>query len=219
MKRCVAVIGAACTLLTFAGSTSALAQSPTIGFKMGPTWSKLDFSDNNEGNNWLSSFGGSGFIRFDFSGFSLQTEIMVVTKGSKLDDPVGDAEIEIEYIEFPIGLMLPLGQDRFAPYVMIGPSFAFESQCAVKTELFEERGFNCDEDIDPNFEHKEFDVGIFGSVGVNYRWGPGQFVLEGRYTYGLVNLRQVEIAPPEDFSVKNRSIAVFGGYSIALGRR
>ena len=219
MKRCVAVIGAVCTLLTFTGSTSALAQSPIIGFKLGPTWSKLDFSNGNEGNTWLSSFGGSGFIRFDFSGFSLQPEIMVVTKGSKLDDTFGDAEIEIEYIEFPVGLMLPLGQDRFAPYVMIGPSFAFESQCAVKTDLFEERGFNCDEDVDPNLERKEFDVGIFGSVGLNYRWGPGQVVLEGRYTYGLVNLRQVKTPQTEDVSVKNRSIAVFGGYSIAIGRR
>jgi Outer membrane protein beta-barrel domain len=217
MKRCVAVI-AACISMTFVAN-AALAQSPVIGFKLGPTWSKLDFSNGNEDNRWLSSFAGSGFMRFDFSGFSLQPEIMVVTKGSRLDDPVGDAEIEIEYIEFPIGLMLPLGQDRFAPYVMIGPSFAFESQCAVKTDLFEERGFNCDEDIDPTLEHKEFDVGIFGSVGLNYRWGPGQFVLEGRYTYGLVNLRQVETPQTEDVSVKNRSIAVFGGYSIAIGRR
>jgi hypothetical protein len=217
MKRCVAVI--ICAFAIVAASDAALAQSPYLGFKLGPTLSRLDFSNNNEGNSWLASFAGSGFMRFEFSGFALQPEIMVVTKGSKLDDTFSDAEIQIEYIEFPIGLVFPLGQDRFAPYIMIGPSFAFESQCAVETDLFEERGFNCDEDVDENLERKEYDFGLFGSAGLNIGWGPGRIVVEARYTYGLVNLRQAGTIETENVSVKNRSFAFFGGYSIGIGKR
>jgi len=61
------------------GFAIAPAAAQTIGFKIGPTFSKADVDDEEGGAETLGSFGGGGFVRFGFAGFTLQAEVLALT--------------------------------------------------------------------------------------------------------------------------------------------
>jgi hypothetical protein len=194
----------------------AAAQSPAIGFKLGATFSNLDVDDpDGDETSSLTAFGGGGFIRFGLAGLGAQVDVLALTKGSKIESITeGDADLKLDYIEVPLQLVFGLGSSRFAPYLMIGPSLAFEIGCEVSGEDGEtELEADCD-DVD-FFDRKSVDIGATGAAGLMIPMGPGSLLLEGRYTHGLTNIYD----DAGDNEVKNRSWGVFGGYSIPLGSR
>jgi hypothetical protein len=211
------IVAAACAVLV---TTSLEAQSPTIGFKLGPSFSTLS-SDEDEGQKKLTKFTGGGFIRFDMGRFGLQPELMYVTKGTKFSDTeqgiAFEAEMKLDYIEIPVLFVLPFGTGAgIAPHVYAGPAFAFEVGCSLAVSG---GGFNasvdCDDGDDLEFmgERRKFDVGAMVGGGISVPMGPGAVLLEGRYNFGLMNL----IKDSGD-TVRNRSGAVLVGYSIPIGR-
>jgi hypothetical protein len=162
------IVAAACAALV---TTSLEAQSPTIGFKLGPSFSTLS-SDEDAGQKTLTKFTGGGFIRFDMGRFGLQPELMYVTKGTKFSESeLGmsvEAEMKLDYVEIPVLLVLPFGTGAgIAPHVYAGPAFAFEVGCTVGISGagFPGGGFNastdCDDGDDLEFmgERRKFDVG------------------------------------------------------------
>jgi len=198
------------TLLLALGATPAAAQ--TIGFKIGPTFSKLDIEGaDDDAIDGLTSFGGGGFIRFGMGGLNLQAEVLAITKGLSVEDIIGDedAEFEVTYVEIPVTAMFSLGR---GPYLFAGPFVGFEVSC---TGSFGDLSGECDED---DGERSEMDYGLTGGLGIEFPMGPGNLLLEGRYAHGLANLNESE-TPGEDGDVKTRYFAAFVGYSISIGRR
>jgi hypothetical protein len=199
MKRIVTVF--ACALVV-GGFQAHKADAQTIGFKLGSTFSKQDIDpqDEDETNDFLSAFGGGGFIRFGFAGLALQTEVLAVTKGTKLETALGDVESKYDYIEVPVTAMFAVGN---GPYVFVGPSFAWDIT---------------DHDEAPGLpELKKFDVGVTGGLGLQFPVGPGSLLVEGRYTHGLTNLN--DTATSDDLKIRNRSFGAFAGYAISIGGR
>jgi Outer membrane protein beta-barrel domain len=190
---------------------SAAAQS--IGFKVGPTWSKIDVDpDEDTDNTMLTSFGGGGFVRFAFSGLALQLEVLAVTKGSKVEDPETDDDLQVRlgYIEVPLTAVFALGN---GPYIFAGPAIGFEISCKAELTLAgHSEKAKCDDDAADIFERKKTDFGVVGGAGLQFRMGPGSLLVEGRYTHGLTNL----VAGGGDDKVRNRSYAAFAGYAIPL---
>jgi hypothetical protein len=209
--RLLALIG----LLFTAGPVAA--QSPAIGFKLGATFSTLDVADDDgDTENSLSAFGGGGFIRFGLSGIGIEIDVLALTKGSEVDG-LGDedTEIKLDYVEVPVQAVFSLGSGRFSPYIMAGPSFAFEIGCKVDDETVTE-SIECDNaDF---FERKSVDIGLTGAAGLQIPLGPGNLLVEGRYTHGLSNIYDNESQVIQN-EVKNRSWGIFGGYSIPIGSR
>jgi hypothetical protein len=205
--------------LLLAIATPAAAQSPAIGFKLGATFSNLAVSDDDgDETSTLTSFGGGGFIRFGLAGLGLQVDVLALTKGAEVSsESEGDAEIKLDYVEVPVQLVLGLGSGRFSPYLMVGPSFGFETGCEVSAEI-EDEEFDVDCDEADFFERKSLDIGATAAAGLMIPLGPGSLLLEGRYTHGLTNIYDNEAQTNEN-DVKNRSWGVFGGYSVPLGRR
>jgi hypothetical protein len=210
------IVAAACAALV---TTSLQAQSPTIGFKLGPSFSTLS-SDEDEGQKTLTKFTGGGFIRFDMGRLGLQPELMYVTKGAKASEieqgVTFDMEMQLDYIEIPVLFVLPFGTGAgIAPHVYAGPAFAFEVGCSLSASG---GGFNvsleCD-DADAEFDgdRRKFDVGAMVGGGISVPMGPGAVLLEGRYNFGLMNLMK-----DSNETVRNRSGAVLVGYSIPIGR-
>lgn len=202
-------------------AASADAQSPTIGFKLGASFSTIS-GDDIEDVKTLSRFTGGGFMRFDMGAFGVQPELMYVTKGGKFDEFDPDlgatftGELRLDYIEIPVLLTVPLMTGPgIAPYLYGGPAFAFEVGCTV---AFSGGGFagsaSCDEG-DDEFDRKKFDVGAMIGGGIAVPAGPGALLLEGRYNFGLINLNDSD----EDGSARHRSGAVLLGYSIPIGQR
>jgi hypothetical protein len=94
---------------------------------------------------------------------------------------------------------------------MLGPSFGFEIACEVTNSETDPDGDDCD---DAGGERASLDIGAAGAVGLEFNMGVGSVLLEGRYTHGFT-----DIADPDPDTVKNRSYAVYVGYSVPLGGR
>src|SRR5690606_12326079 len=113
--------------------TATAAEAQTIGFKLGASLSNLKIDGTTAETDYTTGFAGGGFIRFGFGRLGIQPEILSVTKGAEVDGGAVDGEdsaLNIEYIEIPVLLHLPLTYgSSFAPYVFGGPSFAFEIGC------------------------------------------------------------------------------------------
>lgn len=194
-------------------ATPAAAQS--IGFKLGMTSSTMDASDD-EGVSIdrLTSLGVGGFLRLGFGGMALQVDVLGLTKGSETsstDD--GDLNIKLDYIEVPVQLVFALGSSRLGPYLMVGPSVAFEVGCNVEAE--DANGNELESDCDGAgtdfFDRKSMDFGVSGAAGLQIPMGPGAVLLEGRYTHGLSN-----ISDTDTDEVRNRAYGLYVGYSIGL---
>jgi hypothetical protein len=210
------IVAAACAALV---TPSLQAQSPSIGFKLGPSFSTLS-TDEDEGQKTLTKFTGGGFIRFDMGRFGVQPELMYVTKGTKFSESeqgtTFEAELRLDYIEIPVLFVLPFGTGTgVAPHVYAGPAFAFEAGCSVG---FSGGGIDASVDCDEGDEEfigerNKFDVGAMVGGGISVPMGPGAVLLEGRYNFGLMNLIK-----DSDETARNRSGAVLVGYSIPIGR-
>jgi hypothetical protein len=104
---------------------------------------------------------------------------------------------------------------KLTGYLMAGPTFSFLYDCRFDLGEDDTDDFDCDDEFSPIPEQNAVDVGLTGVLGFEYRLGPGSALLEGRYTHGLT-----DIAGDDDlftlFSGKNRTLAIFAGYSIPL---
>ena len=202
-------------ILGAAGAVPASAQ--TIGFKIGPTFSKLDVEDDGGVEpETLTNFGGGGFIRFGLAGLSLQAEVLALTKGAKqsFDDGVNtlDGSLKFNYVEIPVTAMFSLGS---GPYLFAGPSVAFEVSCEIEVDA-EDIDFEseCDDD-EGTLDRKKTDFSLHGGAGFQFPVGPGHLLIEGRYIYGLSDLNDDDT---QDSSSKHRTWAVFAGFAIPIGR-
>ena len=200
----------------FAGAASVSAQ--TIGFKVGPSFSKMDIGDEtaNDLMKNLTSVGGGGFLRFGMAGLAMQGELLATTKGFKFEDPDSDdnAELKLTYLEVPLLARFGLGTGTISPYVMVGPTFSYELSCSGSLTFFGETASGaCDDDGEESFR-KKFDVGATGVAGLEFAMGPGAILVEGRYNHGLRNLADDDSDP--DFKMRHRSFALMAGYSFTM---
>jgi hypothetical protein len=189
-----------------AGVAVGEASAQSIGFKIGPTFSKIDVEDfDDDFVDDVTSWGGGAFARFAIKGIGLQVELLGISKGYAIENAIGDedAELKITYIEIPVTAMIPLGQ---YPYGFLGPFVAFETGC--KGSIGELSG-ECD---DNDGSRSTFDWGVTAGAGVHIPAGPGAFLLEARYTHGFANLNEVE----DEGSINSRYWGIFAGYSIAI---
>ena len=202
------------------------ASAQTIGFKVGPTWSNIDAEGDDDGLNRLQSIGGGGFLRFGMMGLAMQAEVLAVTKGSSQDiedidgNDIGDAELKLDYIEVPLLARFSMGSTMpFSPYIMVGPSFAFNYGCSLGGDSDDEEvevdDIDCDsEDLGlAAFEVKSLDIGATGVLGFEFKAGPGAILVEGRYTHGFMNIVDTD---EDGGDSKNRQFGVMAGYSFTL---
>jgi hypothetical protein len=192
---------ATCLACLVAFSIPAGAHAQSIGFKLGGSLATQDFKPDASRNS-LGGFGGGGFVRFGFSRMGLQLEVLALTKGSEAVE--NSVERKINYVEVPLLLHVPLmSGPSFAPYVIMGPSLAFDIDCEEVGEV-----------TNACPERETMDIGVNLGGGLGVAAGPGALLLEGRHTWGLKN-----ISEDPALEVKNRSALFIIGYELPLGRR
>ncbi|HEX6693171.1 MAG TPA: porin family protein [Longimicrobiales bacterium] len=197
------------------------ASAQTIGFKVGPTWSNIDAEGDDDGLDRLQSIGGGGFVRFGMMGLALQAEVLAVTKGTKeSEEGIGELKTKLDYIEVPLLARFSMGSTMpFSPYIMVGPSFAFNYGCTAEFESDDEDVLasdevDCDdEDAGLGIDIKSLDIGATGVLGFEFKAGPGAILVEGRYTHGFMDIIDTDA---EDAGAKNRQFGVMAGYSFTL---
>jgi hypothetical protein len=183
------------------GTVPAEAQERTIGFKLGPSFSKMSL-DEDEGQKWLTKFTGGGFLSLDMGAFRLQPELTYVTKGGKWEIGGTSGDLSFDYVEVPILFVLPMGHGGgVQPNVYAGPALAYQAGCKVSAGGI---SIDCDD-----ADQKKLDLGLMFGGGLAFPMGPGSLLVEGRFTFGLRNLA-------DDGTLRHRTGALLLGYSATL---
>jgi len=125
--------------------------------------------------------------------FAVQPEFLYSQQGAKVEDGSDKATLKIDYVQVPVLGRIRLGANSPA-YLLVGPSFGFrtraESEFNGQTESFKD-------DVKGN------DVGLVTGVSVY----SGMFVVDGRYTWGLMNIDDTD----DSAKTKNRVFSVSAG--------
>jgi hypothetical protein len=130
----------------------------------------------------------------------LDIEALVTTKGAKYDFADFENELRLTYLELPVLARVGvLRAGSVTAYVSGGPSFAFKLK-----ELQKEAG----EETSVNDEVKKWDIGVAFGGGVTF----GSWVVDARYTLGLIDIVDVDTGGFAEPTAKNKAIGVTVGY-------
>jgi hypothetical protein len=153
-------------------------------------------SDAEAGRQFGPVFGGFVGISLGGSRLSIQPEALLTWKGATLDDD-GDGEtLRMRYLDVPllVKLTAPSGGDEKALYVLGGLNLGFALGADVHAD-------DADQDISDRI--KSTDFGLTVGAGLQAR----RWLVEGRYTEGLVNIA----VDDSDDPVQTRMFAVLVG--------
>lgn len=200
---------------------AAHSQELVLGAKIGASFSRFSNNGAIEGDlRTIADFVGGAYARLLFGAFGVQTEALYATKGARFDLPGEyDVQVRLDYVEVPLLGVASAQYGRFAPYVMVGPTFAAEVGC--KTKFFEddiEVMFNCN-DSEARlliFGRNTVDIGVTLGGGVLVAVGPGAALVEARYTHGLTDINDSEF---NHSTIHNRAAYLMVGYAYAIRRR
>jgi hypothetical protein len=192
---------------------SASAQTLTAGVKAGAILTSiphagdvLDQISEAESVDVRAKLGatGGGFVQFAFSDrFSFQPELLFVMKGVKLDLPedVGTVTGAINYLEFPLLARYTRSlNDVLDGYILVGPTFSVKAGTSGK---FEGSPASVDLNLDPAIGSRDFGLAVGGGLE------RSRFLLEARYTFGLMDIATEIYEHPD--SLRNRAFSVMIG--------
>ncbi|HEX5409599.1 MAG TPA: porin family protein [Gemmatimonadaceae bacterium] len=139
-----------------------------------------------------TGFTGGLTANASFGIFGVGVDALYAQRGAKSDAPDALAATRLDYVDVPIYLTagVPVGVVR--PYVYAGPQMSFEVSCRTSN------GFDC-----PDTDRPKTDYAAV--VGAGVRLG-GALGLEGRYVYGLRDLKLSTVS--SGTSYKNRSFMI-----------
>lgn len=146
----------------------------------------------------LSFEGGLGII-------SLQSEILYVRMGAKYKaDADNGLELQYNYIQVPVLLklnVLPAGPIR--PFICGGGygSYLIKAEHALKV-------LGVVTKADLTEERMRFDYGVVGGLGLAFKLPVISLSVEGRYSYGLMNIIK---NPGAGEAIKNRCLMALVG--------
>jgi hypothetical protein len=208
-------------LVTAVVTAGAIASLPTpaaaqeTGLKGGFTSSRLQTDGESYWDERLTAAVFGGHLRFRFGPIALQPELMIATKGAGASMAAEEEQLRIEYLEVPVLLVVPARVGALEPFVYGGPALMLETRCRWSERQNGLRAsVNCDPPRGQVFARNSLDYGLVGGGGVSYPIGAGRIMLEARHNWGLRNIRDGD-GP----AVRNRTFAMFLGYSIGWGRR
>lgn len=226
MRKIISII----TLLFFALNIQAQVEEPRsileIGFGGGMNFNRMDFQPSIR-QNYLNGINGGLSIRYTSEKYfsmicAAQLEVNFAQRGWKEDFDNGTPHYysrQLNYIEIPFLAHLAWGREKRGVqfFINLGPQFGFyidEKETYSGDWNPEERPVS----IRPIYGkelYNTFDYGILGGLGIEIKTVAGNFILEGRYYYGLSDI--FSNSKTDDFGRSaNQTISVRLGYSIAI---
>lgn len=140
--------------------------------------------------------------------------VYYVQKGIEDSDASGEAELNLDYIEFPLLLEYRIPTEgALGVSLMGGPAAAFNLGCDLEgTSGGVSVTADCD---DLGIDVKSIDLGAM--IGMGLRFAAGEsvgIVVEANYNYGLLSIDD----SGGDADIKNRAFQVNAGVSFPVGR-
>lgn len=196
---------------------AAEAQTISVGPRVGATFSKINYSgeEEDEVNDQIDSNAGiqvgavANVMVNDL--FSIQPELLYVQKGFKAEDEGITVKQKSSYLEVPVLAKISFGSEQFKGFVTAGPSVGYWLSAKSKAEM---GGEEMSEDYEFEDEDNRTELGANFGVGVAYGLGAGALNLDVRYGFGLSSL--YEETDGDDSKVKNRVLGVSLAYLFSL---
>ncbi len=176
MKNLVLTMGVVLFLCGAAGAQETAGGITGQGFKLGIGIANIS-TDYEELNEFLDSrvgFSGGVFLTYAIDRqFSIQPEILYVSKGAAKDFFFFDAHWNLDYLEIPVLLKLDLApEDKVHPSLFAGPALdiLMASKFHVLNEEYDIKDFT-----------KSMDVSLIFGAGLDYK----RVTFDIRYSLGL----------------------------------
>jgi len=199
------------SLCLLMASFAAFAQLPTIGFKGGVNFAKLNVSADGTNvtanSGTLTTFNVGAFVDFKFGNVSLQPALNFTGKGGKFssEEVDGSAQFKLYYLQVPVNVVYHVpavvGDFYFGagPFLSMGVS-GKEKANVNGTEESVNVKFGSGED-----EVKRTEFGANAIVGFKFKTG---FLINANYDLGLSNITNDNTG-----KLKNRVFGISVGYA------
>jgi len=184
------------TIIFFLFTSSVMAgEFSSIGIKLG--YNSSIFFGNDIPGKGASYQGGTalgGFVCFKFNQrFSLEQEVLITTKGAKINT-IGDVYLSNIFFYFEMPLLFKvtlLSENMIRPNVFLGPAFGIHLLAINDVAILD--------DI------RSIDAGIILGAGIEI-W---KINLDFRINNGLLNFDQ----SADDIDLKNRTLSIMLGFA------
>jgi len=185
-------LGLTAALLIWAAT--AHAQGVSVGVRAGVNLADLSFSSETEvtDSKNLTGFVAGVFVTVPVNSVvAVQPELLFSMQGTRFTDGGESAKIKLDYVQVPLLLRLKPGA-KSPVGLLVGPTLGFKNRAKIEVTGAPVGFSDGFED-----EIKGFDLGL--AAGVDVVLGP--LVLDGRYTWGLMNIAKDSSDPG---TAKNR---------------
>lgn len=197
------------------GYTS-MAQSVTIGPRVGATFAKVAMSEEEDGfsNDDIDSNAGlqfgavANFMINDM--FSIQPELLYIQKGFKIGEDEFSAKLRSNYIEVPVLAKVYFGTEQLRGFATGGPTIGYWAS-GKNTAKF--GGSEASEDYDFDDSDNRLELGASFGIGAAYKVGQGELNLDVRYGLGFSSLYEAEDG---EAKTRNRVLGVSLAYLFSL---
>lgn len=191
------------------GFTS-MAQSISVGPRIGATFPKLNIGDEDDFNDEVQSmtglqFGAVANVMVNDM-FSIQPELLFVQKGFKLEEDGDYMKTRYNYLEVPVLAKFSFGTEELQGFVTAGPTAGYLVSGNAKLKMDD---LKMDEDLEFSDEDNRFEMGASFGVGLGYKLGAGTVNFDVRYGLGLTNLN-------EEGKAKNRVLGISVAYLFGM---
>ncbi|MBD3345402.1 MAG: outer membrane beta-barrel protein [Chitinivibrionales bacterium] len=191
-------------------------------------WRGDDAFDVLSDNNFYFVAGGISAKFMLSRNIAIQPEVLYHRSGKRYDAQVGtqvfdDVEIKTDYLTIPVLFKLQIPTAGFLrPNLYAGPHLSIQLNSEVDNLQNVPAGLNLGylspfrTEDDADDEIRNLDAGITLGAGVDFKLGPGYLGLEARWMRGFVNVFDTDELTDNAEEVKNSSLLVMAGYSIAI---
>jgi hypothetical protein len=195
------------------GFTS-MAQSISVGPRIGATFAKINVSDEDDFNDEVKSntgvqIGAVANVMINDM-FSIQPELLLIQKGFKIEDGGEGIRVKTNYLELPVLAKVKFGTEELHGFVTAGPTAGYLMNGKMTMEF---DGEEESEDLEFDDTDNRFELGASFGVGLGYKVGAGTLNLDVRYGLGLSSLYETEGDEPK---TKNNVFGVSLAYLFSL---
>lgn len=157
-----------------------------------------------------TGFVAGAYVGIKISGnWVVMPEASYVQKGAKVEgfeEATGEpltVTTDIDYVELlvPVGINLAVESESVQPRLYAGPTLGFALRCKIDPDTGETPS-DCKDSV------KSTDFGLVFGIGVELGSGPGAFLADLRYDYGIADINDTE----DDITNSNRSLQLLVGY-------
>jgi len=183
-------------LLLLAAPALAAAQG-SVGIKAGASFGNISNKGVLPGDLETRTGWAAGLYLGSGSMLGIGVEGLYAQRGLTSDQALATAETRLDYLDLPVYFQVSLPTPGFQPFGYAGPQVSYEVRCRTGA------GGECaDHDVSGRKRWT-----FAGVIGAGVRLG-GMFGIEGRYVYGLSDLKVETVTSSSSY--KHRSFMLLG---------